>query len=63
MSVDYRLLHRFRVSQRREMAARGELPLELRGDLYEGPAVVGRADGPAARPRMQSLTYLVSEDR
>ena len=31
MSVDYRLLHHFRVSQRREMASRGELSV-LRAD-------------------------------
>ena len=31
MSVDYRLLHHFRVSQRREMASRGELSV-LRTD-------------------------------
>lgn len=31
MSVDYRLLHHFRVSQRREMASRGELTV-LRAD-------------------------------
>ena len=28
MSVDYRLLQRFRASQRRELAARGRLPVE-----------------------------------
>ncbi len=30
MSVDYRLLQRFRASQRRELAARGRLPVEPR---------------------------------
>ena len=29
MTVDYRLLHQFRVSQRRELAARGELPTQF----------------------------------
>ena len=42
MSVDYRLLHHFRVSQRREMASRGELTV-LRADE--------QSDGqPAAEP-------------
>jgi hypothetical protein len=29
VSVDYRLLHHFRVSQRRQMASRGELPVRF----------------------------------
>ncbi|MGZ4462307.1 MAG: hypothetical protein ACXVZP_05665 [Gaiellaceae bacterium] len=72
MSVDYRLLHHFRVSQRREMASRGELSV-LRPDgngggearVDEHPAAERRVSTPppagAARP--QPLTHLLNEDR
>jgi hypothetical protein len=76
MSVDYRLLHHFRVSQRREMASRGEVPV-LRPDgqaagergverraaetLPELPAPLEAP--PLARPRGQVLTHLLNEDR
>ena len=40
MSVDYRLLHHFRVSQRREMASRGELSVLRADEQSDGePAV------------------------
>jgi hypothetical protein len=35
MNVDYRLLHHFRVSQRRELALRGTLPARFRTDDFE----------------------------
>jgi hypothetical protein len=68
VSVDYRLLHHFRISQRRQMASRGELPArferpesELDGfDSYEG--AVELTERPAL-PRIQVLTHLLNEDR
>ena len=69
MSVDYRLLHHFRVSQRRQMASRGELP--ARFDRPE-PSVLdafesyeGGVDLPerSAAPRVRVLTHLLNEDR
>jgi hypothetical protein len=62
MSVDYRLLHRFRVSQRREMAARGDVLLEFR-PVTRTPTVEERPEVALERPRVHGLTYLVSEDR
>ena len=77
MSVDYRLLHHFRVSQRREMASRGELSV-LRTDKpsVDEPVVEPRAEAespvvpesllpapPAKLPRGQVLTHLLNEDR
>jgi hypothetical protein len=44
VSVDYRLLHHFRVSQRREMASRGELTVLRTDEQSDGePAVERRA--------------------
>jgi hypothetical protein len=63
MAVDYRLLHRFRVSQRREMAARGDLPLPIRPVTRSAASVEERPEAPSERPRVHGLTYLVSEDR
>jgi hypothetical protein len=77
VSVDYRLLHHFRVSQRREMASRGELSVvrpdgnggsepgvDERG-VDERGAHEHRASPPslteATRP--QVLTHLLNEDR
>jgi hypothetical protein len=68
VSVDYRLLHHFRVSQRRQMASRGELPARferLESDLdalddYEGPVELIEQ---SALPRVQVLTHLLNEDR
>jgi hypothetical protein len=74
VSVDYRLLHHFRVSQRRQMASRGELPVRFNRpeaseldvfdsyeealDLTEQSATVG-----VQVPRIQVLTHLLNEDR
>ena len=70
MSVDYRLLHHFRVSQRREMASRGELPAlrPTAGDTAASEPPAPREDKPAERPaaapaRIQVLTHLLNEDR
>ncbi len=68
MSVDYRLLHHFRVSQRRQMASRGELPARFKrpeSELdtfagYEGP-VEPTEQSPLSR--VQVLTHLLNEDR
>ena len=69
MSVDYRLLHHFRVSQRRQMASRGELPVRFNRpepseleplDSFEESFEL--AEHPA-RPRIQVLTQLLNEDR
>jgi hypothetical protein len=65
VSVDYRLLHHFRVSQRREMASRGEVPT-LRPAEGKLPAArdVTPAELPVTRPaRIQVLTHLLNEDR
>ena len=75
MSIDYRLLHHFRVSQRREMAARGELPTRFRAEGVEPAArAVTPAlppDPPEPRPHeprpapepVPVLTQLLNEDR
>jgi hypothetical protein len=75
VSIDYRLLHHFRISQRREMAARGELPARfqsveppLQDDEPERPAAPGtrvpRSATTSAPPgRGQVLTHLLNEDR
>jgi hypothetical protein len=68
VSVDYRLLHHFRISQRRQMASRGELPARFERpeseldsvDSYEG--AVGLTEHPVL-PRVQVLTHLLNEDR
>jgi hypothetical protein len=69
VNVDYRLLHHFRVSQRRQMASRGELPARfdrpdpnaLNGfESYEGGVELPEDVGPA---RVQVLTHLLNEDR
>lgn len=72
MSIDYRLLNHFRVSQRREMAARGvvaavvPVTAESRGEAPERRA---RAAKPAQTPLQpverpaQVLTHLLNEDR
>jgi hypothetical protein len=79
VSVDYRLLHHFRVSQRREMATRGELSV-LRPDEQtagesgverraKGDSSVGHASSGVPQPslteapRAQVLTHLLNEDR
>ena len=77
MSIDYRLLHHFRISQRREMAARGELPARFQSvepsrrttTSPSGLPRLARAY-PAARharsrspERGQVLTHLLNEDR
>ena len=49
MSVDYRLLHHFRVSQRREMASRGELTV-LRSDEPDGTEAAGGKPGVGKPP-------------
>jgi hypothetical protein len=76
VSIDYRLLHHFRISQRREMAARGELPARFQSveppshdDEPERPAAPGtrvphNAATSAPQPgRGQVLTHLLNEDR
>ena len=77
MSVDYRLLNHFRVSQRREMAARGvvaatvpvtavPVAADVHGETHERRA---RAAKPAQMPLQpverpaQVLTHLLNEDR
>lgn len=69
MSVDYRLLHHFRVSQRRQMASRGELPVRFNRpeaseldafESYEGTVELAEH---SAAPRIQVLTHLLNEDR
>jgi hypothetical protein len=47
VSVDYRLLHHFRVSQRREMASRGELSVLRPGGHGGGEPDV---DAPGVKP-------------
>jgi hypothetical protein len=61
VSVDYRLLHHFRVSQRREMASRGELPTRL--DRPESADPAERRGAAPETPRIQVLTHLLNEDR
>jgi hypothetical protein len=77
VSIDYRLLHHFRISQRREMAARGELPARFQSasappsheDEPERPAApatpVPRSAATSAPQsgRGQVLTHLLNEDR
>ncbi len=77
MSVDYRLLHHFRVSQRREMASRGELSVLHTDQPSDGePAGERRVEDessvvpesllpapPEKLPRGQVLTHLLNEDR
>jgi hypothetical protein len=68
VSVDYRLLHHFRISQRRQMASRGELPVRFERpeseldspDSYEGAVELTEH---SALPRVQVLTHLLNEDR
>jgi hypothetical protein len=62
VSVDYRLLHHFRVSQRREMASRGELPTRLLDHPVAGDPAERRGAA-AEAPRIQVLTRLLNEDR
>jgi hypothetical protein len=72
MSVDYRLLNHFRVSQRREMAARGVVAavVSVTADSHgETPERRARAATPAQKPLQpierpdQVLTHLLNEDR
>jgi hypothetical protein len=75
VSVDYRLLHHFRVSQRRQMASRGELPVRFnRTESSELDAFESYDDGAlelvdhSATPHLQVpgvqvLTHLLNEDR
>jgi hypothetical protein len=74
VSVDYRLLHHFRVSQRRQMASRGELPVRFtrpessESDAFESyEGVVELTEHSATldiqRPGIQVLTHLLNEDR
>ena len=69
VSVDYRLLHHFRVSQRRQMASRGELPVRFNGpesselDAFESHEGVVELTDHSATPRIQVLTHLLNEDR
>ena len=59
MSVDYRLLHHFRVSQRREMASRGELSVLRAGEQTDGePGVerLAREDSAAAPASLTPAT-------
>jgi hypothetical protein len=78
VSVDYRLLHHFRISQRRQMASRGELPVRFNGpesgepaafDSYEALDLTEQSAAPEAQvsrlqvPRVQVLTHLLNEDR
>jgi hypothetical protein len=44
VSVDYRLLHQFRISQRRQMASRGELPVRFNGPETGGDAAFDSDD-------------------
>ena len=64
MNVDYRLLHHFRVSQRRELALRGALPARFRRDDDAG---TGRDLDEALRAhltvRPRSVVQLLHEDR
>ena len=66
MSIDYRLLHHFRVSQRRELAARGALPDQWRWQDEEDETDLGsphplrEATGPL---RHAKLVQLLSDDR
>lgn len=67
MNVDYRLLHHFRVSQRRELALRGGLPARFGRD---GLAAPGSGSDEALRaPRTArpappgSVVQLLAEDR
>jgi hypothetical protein len=69
VSVDYRLLHHFRVSQRRQMASRGELPVRFNRpepseleplDSFEESFELAEHPGV---PRIQVLTHLLNEDR
>jgi hypothetical protein len=71
VSVDYRLLHHFRVSQRREMASRGELSV-LRAEEQTAGETAGErparddASLPATPAKLQGgqvLTHLLNEDR
>jgi hypothetical protein len=75
VSVDYRLLHHFRVSQRREMASRGELSVLRTDEQTAGePGVERRTEktksSVATTPltealpaKGQVLTHLLNEDR
>jgi hypothetical protein len=79
VSVDYRLLHHFRVSQRREMASRGELAVlrtdevtaaepgtERRAVDDSAPATTPLTEvltPPVLTPPTQVLTHLLNEDR
>jgi hypothetical protein len=61
VTVDYRLLQHFRVSQRREMASRGELPTPL--DLPQAAGPDERRGATPEPPRIRVLTHLLNEDR
>jgi hypothetical protein len=55
VSVDYRLLHHFRVSQRRELASRGELSVLRPDEPSAGEPVTERrakGDSPDASPAL-----------
>ena len=73
MSVDYRLLNHFRVSQRREMAARGVVAAVVTDSHAGGHSAAPERRARAAKPAQkalqpverpaQVLTHLLNEDR